>query len=109
MKDEKACRARRVEKALPPPASAEGSLRSDLTDLCSLTHRSLALPVSLERRPGAGSSCLVRPYVEGTDLRSAVRGEGAVRGRGPAEVIRWLIAAAQPLEILHRFGFLHRN
>ena len=78
-------------------------LRPDILDLASIEHPSLALPIAFGREPGTGRGYLLRPYVEGAQLASTLR------GRPAREVILRLLHAAEPLGILHRFGFAHGN
>ncbi len=81
--------------------SLRDSLREDFVDLACLDHPSLLLPASvgIDRR----GAHLTRPYVEGADITSALR------GCAPEEVFPWLSAAAEALAVLHRSGFAHRN
>ncbi|MBI4602411.1 MAG: sigma 54-interacting transcriptional regulator [Planctomycetes bacterium] len=78
-------------------------LRRDMADLASLRHISLALPAAFGRDPGSGRIYLARAFVQGAELLEVAK------ARSAREVLPWLIAAAEALGILHRFGFLHRN
>ncbi len=77
-------------------------LRSDFAALCSLQHTALLLPTGCCREPSTGRWYLTRPFVEATDFLAAA-------GSRPAQLLSWLIAAAQSLELLHRFGYVHGN
>ena len=92
-----------AEKEGSIDGSLQSCLRKDMLDLASLRHPALALPASFGRDPGKGSGFFLRPYVEGSDLLSAMEAIAA------KDALPWLIAAAKALAILHRFGFPHRN
>src|SRR5262245_12768263 len=98
-------RPRWVLKWLPAEnmASLREKLRADLTDLLSLTHPALAFPTSFGADGETGRAYLLRPYIEGSEILFATR------DKSPAEILPWLLSAAEALGILHRFGFLHRN
>ncbi|MCZ6792408.1 MAG: sigma 54-interacting transcriptional regulator, partial [Planctomycetota bacterium] len=100
-------RPRWVLKPLPVSPPEDGALRSELRsdflDLASFRHPSLALPEGIVRELGSGRPYLRRSYVEGSDIRSALR------SLSPRELCPWMAAAAEALDVLHRFGFLHRN
>src|SRR6266540_5837567 len=83
--------------------SLRGLLRSDISGLCSLSHPLLALPSSFGLDPATGRAYVLRAHVPGAEILSAARGSG------PKDLLPWLVAAAEALEVLHRFGFLHRN
>src|SRR5262249_37734384 len=87
--------------------SATGSLRGVLRDgigrIATLSHPALATPVSFGIDPETRRGYLLRPYVEGSEILAALQ------GKAPLEIQPWLAAAASALEILHRFGILHRN
>ncbi len=84
-------------------ASEPPRIREGLLDILSLSHPSLALAVSIRRDEPSGAKYLVRPYREGADLRLEAE------ARPLREVLPLLRAGAEPLGLLHRFGFLHRN
>lgn len=94
-----------VLRWLPPaePGGLRSALRPDILDLACLKHPSLALPSSFGREPASGRTFLLRPFVPGSDMISALR------GRGPKSILPWLTAAAEALAILHRFRLLHRG
>lgn len=79
------------------------AFREDFLDLLSMSHSALAFPTALGCDAERDRSYLVRPYVEGWDILSALR------GRSARELIPWLLGAAEALSLLHRFGYLHRN
>src|SRR5262249_27489816 len=78
-------------------------LREDMGRLATLSHPALATPVSFGIDPETRRGYLLRPYVEGSEILAALR------GKAPAEIQPWLLAAASALGVLHRFGILHRN
>jgi DNA-binding NtrC family response regulator/Tfp pilus assembly protein PilF len=92
-----------VLRWLPPAGRGElrRALRHDILDLACLEHASLALPSSFGLDPASGRAFLLRPFVPGSDIISALR------GRGPRAIVPWLAAAAEALAILHRFGLAH--
>lgn len=98
-------RPRWILKSLPVrgPAAPRDSLREDILDLASLESPSLALPERFGVDPETQKPYLIRRYVEGSDLPTALE------HRRPREFVPWLLAAARALDALHRFGFLHRN
>jgi DNA-binding NtrC family response regulator/tetratricopeptide (TPR) repeat protein len=77
--------------------------RRDALVLASLAHPSLAEPVRFVRDAPRGRALVARSYVEGSDLAAAAA------GMPPGKLLPWLLAAAEAVGLLHRFGLLHRN
>src|SRR5262245_30445580 len=98
-------RAQWVIKCLPIHGSGPLGevIRPDFLDLMSVVHDSLAGPIAFGTDPRTQRPFLLRAFVEGSELLSAAQ------GMTPEELFPWLLAAAEALEVLHRFGFLHRN
>jgi DNA-binding NtrC family response regulator len=79
------------------------ALRADILDLASLRHPALALPAAFGRDARTGAGLLLRPYIEGADILAAAR------GKGPQELLLWLLDAVRALDLLHRTGAAHGN
>ncbi|MBI4605504.1 MAG: AAA family ATPase, partial [Planctomycetes bacterium] len=84
-----------------PRSVAGPALRADLADLASLSHAALALPVAFRTDPETRRAYLVRPYVDGCGIGTALE------GKAPRDLVPWLCAAAEALAILHRAGLAH--
>ncbi|MCZ6796231.1 MAG: AAA family ATPase, partial [Planctomycetota bacterium] len=98
-------RPRWVLKWLPRSTrrSLRDALRPDILEIASLKHDALALPVRFGWDPASERGFLLRAYIEGSDLLRAIQ------GKGPREILAWMVSAADALRILHRFGIVHRN
>ena len=78
-------------------------LRRDLVELASLSHISLALPSVFAAEAGSGRISWARRFIDGVELPTVIK------GCSPAEAVRWMVLTTEALELLHRFGFLHRS
>src|SRR5262245_2438051 len=78
-------------------------LRPEMAELACLSHTALALPVSFGTDRQRNEGFVLRPFLEGSE--AAV----ALRGLAPRSLYPWFLAIVESLEVLHRFGLLHRN